>query len=97
MATSGFGATRDAKRHGYNSSRIRTITQNMATPCYKRIRYILFVFFQQNKNELVLMTAVRRNLNTFDTRDCLHTFIAAKRSIKINCWKSEGGTCPNDP
>ena len=29
-------------------------------------------------NKLILLTVVRKILNTFDMRDCLHTFIATK-------------------
>jgi len=37
------------------------------------------------KNKLILINVVRKILNTFDMRDCLHTFIDTKRSIKRNC------------
>jgi len=51
----------------------------MATLCYKRIRYTLFIFFyKMKKNKLILMTVVRKILNTFDMRDCLHIFVATK-------------------
>ena len=39
---------------------------------------------------------VRKILNTFDMRDCLHTFIAAKCGGK-KLLEVEGGMCPNDP
>jgi len=42
------------------------------------------------KNKLILITVVRKILNTFDRRDCVLTFIATKCSIKIYCWKSRG-------
>ena len=41
MASPGFVEKRAAKRHGYNLRRIRKLTQNAATLCYKRIRCFL--------------------------------------------------------
>jgi len=49
------------------------------------------------KDKILLITAVRKILCTFDIRDCLRTFIATKWSIKINCWKSRVGHVPQCP
>ena len=38
---------------------------------------------------------VRKILNTFDMRDCLHTFIASMCGKKINFWKSRRAPMPH--
>jgi len=50
----------------------------MATLCYKRIRYTFIIFFDKMKNKLILITVVRKIMNTSDMTACLHTFIATK-------------------
>jgi len=73
----------------------------MATLCYKRIRYTLFIFFNKMEKKLILITEVglRKILNTFDIRDCHNKdmqsvsqpsyFYSYKvKDKKINCWKS---------
>ena len=74
VASPGFDTRRGTKRRGYNLSHICKITQNMATPSYKRIRYPIHFFSNKMKNKLILITVVRKILNTFDMRDCLPTF-----------------------
>ena len=68
------------KRHRNNASHTRTITPNrgqLYTVLQKKSD-ILFYFFNKMKNSLILITVVRKILNTFDTKDCLHTVIATK-------------------
>ena len=68
----------------------------MVTPSYKTIRYTRFIFFDKMKNKLILTTVVGlcKILNTFDTRDCLRTFVATKRSIKNKLLEVEGARAP---
>ena len=42
------------------------------------------------KNKLILITVVRKIPNTFDTRDCLHTFIAPECGRKKEIVGSRG-------
>jgi len=76
------------------------ITQNKDQTdihCVTEKSYIPFHFFSNKmKSKLTLVTVVCKILKTFDTRDCLHTFIAPKcgRKNKLLGVK-EGGPCPN--
>ena len=42
------------------------------------------------KNKLILITVVCKNLNRFDTRNCLHTFIATNCKIKYKLLEVRG-------
>ena len=78
MASQGFGARRDTKRHGYNLSHICKITQKNGYTVLQKNPMYPVNFFDKMKNRLLLITVVRKILRTFDMRDCLHTFTATK-------------------
>ena len=84
------------KRHGYNLSHIRQITQSMATMCYKRIRYP-FHFFNKKKNKLILITAVRKILNTLFWHERLSSYFYSykvKRKNKVLEVEGHAPRCP---
>jgi len=84
VALQDFDERRGTKRHENNLSDTHKLTQNTHRLCYKNDT--LLKFFNEIKNELILITVVHKILKISDIRDCGDTLYSSKvKQKKINC------------